>query len=66
MHISVGIMKTVVAVILLALALSCNAHAFLRPRFPHRTMPPAAGGSFIYTVDDSIRKVNLRPMSPSR
>ena len=60
MHISVGIMKTAAAVILLALALSCNAHAFLRPRFPHRTMPPGAGGNSIFTVDDSIRKVVLK------
>jgi hypothetical protein len=59
-------MKTALAVILLALALSSTAHAILRPRFPHRTYPPAGGNSSIFLVDDSIRTTGsaIAPIRP--
>jgi hypothetical protein len=56
MQINMVIMKIALAVLLLALALSSSAHAFLRPRFPHRTYPPVGGTNSAHLiVDDSIR-----------
>jgi hypothetical protein len=48
-------MKTTVLSLALVLALSSNAFAILRPRFPHRPMPPY-GGQVITIVDDAIQK----------
>ena len=46
------IMKTAVLSITVALALSSNAFAILRPRYPHRPVPPT-GQHLIVIVDDS-------------
>jgi hypothetical protein len=49
------IMKTVLA-LFLALAFAANAHAILRPRFPHRTHPPMGDHrSAQFLSDDSNR-----------
>jgi len=45
-------MKTAVAVILLGFVLSSSAHAILRPRFPHRTMPPMGGYNGMSSIID--------------
>ncbi len=47
-------MKTAVLSIILALAISSNAFAILRPRFPHRPVPPYSS-QIIIIVDDSIQ-----------
>ena len=49
------IMKSAVLSLALILALSSSAFAILRPRFPHRPMPPY-DGQVIIIVDDAIQK----------
>lgn len=49
---NVVIMKTAVLSVLLALALASNASAILRPKFPHRPVPPT-GQHGIFMVDES-------------
>jgi hypothetical protein len=48
-------MKTVVLSLALALLLSSNAFAILRPRFPYRPIPPYSG-QVIVIGDDAIQK----------
>ena len=59
---SLIVMKTVVAVMVLALVLASPAYAILRPRLPHRTLPPE-GGSVIVIVGDSFSQAQAT--SPS-
>ena len=62
MRLSLVIMKAVAAAMLLALVLVSPAYAILRPRLPHRTLPPQ-GGSAIVIVGDSFSQAQAN--SPS-
>jgi hypothetical protein len=62
MRLSLVIMKAVAAAMLLALVLVSPAYAILRPRLPHRTLPPQ-GGSAIVIVGDSFSRAQAN--SPS-
>jgi len=55
------VMKTAVAVILLGFVFSSSAHAILRPRFPHRTLPPLGGYNGMSMIDTSEAKPGLPP-----
>lgn len=61
MHHKCLVMKTAALVILLAFVLSSNAHAILRPRFPHRTFPPMGGNNGLFVIDTSAPKPVLAP-----
>jgi len=47
-------MKTAVLSIALALALSSNAFAILRPRFPRPPVPPSSAQVIIVAEDNSL------------
>jgi len=54
-------MKTAVLSITVALALSSNAFAILRPRFPHRPVPPTAQHLIVIVDDSSSLSPGSRP-----
>jgi hypothetical protein len=55
------VMKTAVVVILVGFVLSSSAHAILRPRFPHRTLPPLGGYNGMSIIDTSAPTPRLPP-----
>jgi hypothetical protein len=56
-----AIMKTAALSIALALALSSNAFAILRPRFPRPPVPPSSARVIIVAEDDSLPTPRSNP-----
>jgi hypothetical protein len=65
MRLSLVVMKTVAAAVVLALVLASPAYAILRPRLPHRTLPPQ-GGWTIVIGDDTFSQAQANSPSSFR